>query len=89
MGLVFIVFVGVIVIKRIGLIRLLVRLEGIIIMFLVCLVRGLFMYWNCEVMLFVGVCIRVVVVSVVLRTYVAGLRRFGVNNLCVSSLGFW
>nr|YP_011002169.1 NADH dehydrogenase subunit 4L [Corynosoma villosum]WPN89821.1 NADH dehydrogenase subunit 4L [Corynosoma villosum] len=89
MGLLFMVFVGVMVIKSIGLISLLVSLEGIIFMFLVCLVGGLFTYWNCEVLLFLGVCVSVVVVSVVLSTYVAGLRGFGVNNLCVSSLGVW
>nr|UTM92247.1 NADH dehydrogenase subunit 4L [Bolbosoma balaenae] len=89
MGLVLMCMVGVMVVKSVGLISLLVGLEGIIFVFLVCLVGGFFTYWNCEVMLFFGVCISVVVVSVVLSTYVAGLRCFGVNKMCVSSLGFW
>nr|YP_009121984.1 NADH dehydrogenase subunit 4L [Southwellina hispida]AIO11160.1 NADH dehydrogenase subunit 4L [Southwellina hispida] len=69
-----------------GLISLLVSVEGVIFVFLVCLIKGYMNYWGSEVLLYLGVIVSVVVVSVVLSMYVAGIRSSDWSSVSVSGV---
>lgn len=84
-----IVVCGILVIKSNRLVSLLIRLEGFVLVFLACMSSGYLGYWGVGVLLFYGVVIGVVVITVALGTYVARVRNFGPFRLCVSSLGIW
>lgn len=80
---------SVVVLKRAGLIGLLVCLEGVVFAFLASLARGYFIYSGLEVLVLWGVAVRVVVVSVVLGGYVVRVRRFGGARVVVSAVRGW
>nr|QJI81288.1 NADH dehydrogenase subunit 4L [Centrorhynchus clitorideus] len=88
-AVVVLVMAGLMLIKSGSLVSVVVCLESMVLVFLVSVVGGWFMCWNCEVVLLGGVIVSVVVVSVVLSVYVVSVRSFGVGSILVSSMGDW
>nr|AMK47818.1 NADH dehydrogenase subunit 4L [Centrorhynchus aluconis] len=89
MGVELVVMSGLMMVKSASLVSLVVCLEGIVLVFLVCLISGEWMYGNLEVMVLGGVVVSIVVVSVVLSVYVVSVRGFGESSVLVCSMGEW
>ena len=81
--------VSAVVICSASLLSWVVGVEVFVFVFLVCVFRAGGVYRGANEILLWGVVVAVVVVAVVLRAYVRGLRAFGSNCLSCSSLGFW